>query len=163
GGSGSQSVEQRSSVNVNSKRSSRSKSSSKNKKGSSASPRRSSVKPPADSAADSSRSAKARDVWSNLEPHHQQRLLGSILLILALFLFACLTIFRSVTLFSAISGTFSILFGWPAYLLALGLIAFAIAHLIEGIRNTKFIRNSFILGLILLWLILMAESHLLVP
>src|SRR6266700_3899145 len=161
GGSGSQSVEQRSSVNVNSKRPSRSKSSSK--KGSSANPRRSSVKPPADSTAASRGTAKARDAWSNLEPHHQQRLLSSILLILALFLFACLTIFRTIPLFSAINGAFTVIFGWPAYLLALGLIAFAIAHLIEGIRNTKFIRTSFVFGLILLWLILMVESHLLVP
>ncbi len=161
GGSGSQSVEQRSSANANSKRPSRSKSSSK--KGSSANPRRSSVKPPADSTAASRGTAKARDAWSNLEPHHQQRLLSSILLILALFLFACLTIFRTIPLFSAINGAFTVIFGWPAYLLALGLIAFAIAHLIEGIRNTKFIRTSFVFGLILLWLILMVESHLLVP
>ncbi len=162
GGSGSQSVriEQRSSANVNSKRPSSGKSSPK--KGSSASPRRSAVKPPVDSTADSRMIAKARDAWSNLEPHHQQRVLSSILLILALFLFACMTIFSTIPLFSAINGAFITLFGWSAYLLALGLIAFAIAHLIEGIRNTKFIRLSLVLGLIFLWLILVAESQLLV-
>lgn len=162
GGSGSQSVriEQRSSANANSKRPSSGKSSSK--KGSSASPRRSAVKSPIDSTADSRKTPKARDAWSNLEPHHQQLVLSSILLILALFLFACMTIFRTVPLFSAINGAFITLFGWSAYLLALGLIAFAIAHLIEGIRNTKFIRTSLVLGLILLWFILVAESQLLV-
>ena len=58
-------------------------------------------------------------------------------------------------------AAFIALFGWSAYLLAIGLIAFAIAHLIEGIRNKKLIRWPFVIGLVLLWLILLAESQLL--
>lgn len=80
---------------------------------------------------------------------------------MAIFLLAVLTIFRNVSLFGPLGGTFIALFGWSAYLLAIGLIAFAIAHLIEGIRNKKFIRWPFVIGLVLLWLIVLAESQLL--
>ena len=47
-----------------------------------------------------------------------------------------------------------------AYLLILGLIAFAIAHLIEGTRKTRFIRWSLVLGLLVLLLLILAESRL---
>ena len=117
--------------------------------------------PPPDSTADSRAIARARDAWGNLEPHHQQRILGVILLVLALFLFAVLTVFRRVQLFSAISGAFTALFGWSVYLISVGLIAFAVAHLIEGIQNKRFIRWSLVIGLTLLWLILLVESQLL--
>ena len=95
-----------------------------------------------------------------MEPHHQQRFLGVLLLLLSLLLFASLTIFRKVLILSALSKFFTDFFGWSAYLLAFGLIAFAIAHLIEGIRNVRFIRWSFVIGLILLWLIVLLESQL---
>ncbi|MFL5659108.1 MAG: DNA translocase FtsK [Ktedonobacteraceae bacterium] len=117
--------------------------------------------PPPDSTVDSRAIDKARDAWSNLEPHHQQRVLSILLLVMALFLFAVLTVFRNAPLFSALNGAFIALFGWSAYLLAIGLIAFAIAHLVEGIQNKKLIRWSFVVGLVLLWLILLAESQLL--
>src|SRR5437588_7287456 len=117
--------------------------------------------PPPDSTVDSRAIDKARDAWSNLEPHHQQRVLSILLLVMALFLFAVLTVFRNAPLFSALNGAFIALFGWSAYLLALGLIAFAIAHLVEGIQNKKLIRWSFVVGLVALWLILLAESQLL--
>jgi DNA segregation ATPase FtsK/SpoIIIE-like protein len=84
-----------------------------------------------------------------------------LLLVLALFLFAVLTVFRRVQLFSAISGAFTALFGWSVYLISVGLIAFAVAHLIEGIQNKRFIRWSLVIGLTLLWLILLVESQLL--
>src|SRR5437764_7111453 len=117
--------------------------------------------PPPDGTVDSRAIDKARDAWSNLEPHHQQRVLSILLLVMALFLFAVLTVFRKVPLFSALNGAFIALFGWSAYLLALGLIAFAIAHLVEGIQNKKLIRWSLVVGLVALWLILLAESQLL--
>jgi len=117
--------------------------------------------PSPDGSADSRVISKARNAWGNMQPHHQQRFLGILLLLLALFLFAVLTVFRSVPLFSAIGGTFMALFGWSAYLLAIGLIAFAFAHLVEGMQNKRFIRWSFVIGLILLWLLVLAESHFL--
>jgi len=103
---------------------------------------------------------KARGAWGNLEPHHQQRLLGILLLLLSLFLFGVLTIFQNVALFSAIKVAFVLFFGWGAYPLSLGLIVFAVAHLIEGIQNRKLIRWSLVVGLVLLWLIVLTESQL---
>src|SRR6266700_560383 len=117
--------------------------------------------PPSSSTADSRVIAKVRDAWSTMQPHHQQRFLGIVLLLLALFLFAALTSFHPVPLFSTFYGAFTALFGWSAYLLSIGLIAFAIAHLIEGIRNKKIIRWTTVIGLVLLWLLLLAESRLL--
>ena len=101
-----------------------------------------------------------RRTWNNLEPHHQQRFLGTILLLLSLLLFASLTFFRNAPILSQLSKVSFDFFGWSAYLLALGLIAFAIAHLVEGIRNARFIRMSFVVGLIVLWLIVLLESQL---
>ncbi len=100
-----------------------------------------------------------RQKWNNMEPHHQQRFLGVILLLLSLLLFAALTIFHNVPVFKSLGNFFLVFFGWSAYLLALGLIAFAVAHLIEGIRNIRFIRWSFVIGLIVLWLIVLLESR----
>src|SRR2546421_2917238 len=171
GGLGSQSVrvEQRSSSPAT-RQSSRGKSSSRRtqgskqraKKGSSPRGNRPAYTPsPPNGTADSRVISKARDAWGNLEPHHQQRILSLLLLMLALFLFAVLTVFRRVQLFSAISGAFTALFGWSVYLISVGLIAFAVAHLIEGIQNKRFIRWSLVIGLTLLWLILLVESQLL--
>ena len=171
GGLGSQSVrvEQRSSSPAT-RQSSRGKSSSRRtqgskqgaKKGSSPRGNRPAYTPsPPNGTADSRVIDKARDAWGNLEPHHQQRVLSILLLLMALFLFAVLTVFRTVPLFGPLGGAFIALFGWSAYLFAIGLIAFAIAHLIEGMQNKKLIRWSFVVGLVLLWLILLVESQLL--
>ncbi|MEO8973888.1 MAG: hypothetical protein ABI406_20060, partial [Ktedonobacteraceae bacterium] len=100
------------------------------------------------------------ETWNGMEAHHRKRFLGVMLLLLSLFLFATLTIFRNVLLLSALNKFFLDFFGWSAYLLALGLIAFAIAHLIEGIRKAPFVRWSFVIGLIILWLIVLVESQL---
>jgi hypothetical protein len=110
---------------------------------------------------DSRAISKARDAWKNLEPHHQQRILSLLLLGLSILLFASLTVLRKAPLLGALDGACVALFGWSAYLFALGLIVFAVAHLIEGIRNQKFIRWPLVVGLVLLWLIVLAESHLL--
>ncbi len=114
-----------------------------------------------DGTADSRAISKVRDAWSNMQPHHQQRILGILLLFLALFLFAALTVFRSAPVFSAFNGAFIALFGWSAFLLSIGLIAFAVAYVIEGIQNKKFIRWTTIVGLVVLWLLLLVESQLL--
>jgi len=115
---------------------------------------------PTPTPADSRFIARRLNGWNNLEPHHQQRVLSILLLALALLLFASLTILRHAALLSAISGAFIALFGWLAYPLALGLVAFAVAHLVEGMRNQRLIRWSLVIGLIVLSLILMAESEL---
>ena len=111
--------------------------------------------------ADSRLIDKARVNWERMEPHQQQRVNAVLLLIPSLFLFAVLTVFRTVPLFTSLRDLFITLFGWSAYLLAVGLIAFSIAHLIEGIRNRQFIRWSLIIGLAFLCLVVVAESHLL--
>ena len=101
-----------------------------------------------------------REGWQNMEPHHQQRFLSLLLLALSLLLFAALTVFRSTLLFADLYRFFIVFFGWSAYLLALGLIAFALAHLIEGMFNKRFIRWSLVIGLTVLWLLVLAESRL---
>ena len=117
--------------------------------------------PSPDGTADSRAISKVRNAWSNMQPHHRQRTLGILLLFLALFLFAALTVFRSAPVFSAFHGAFIALFGWSAFLLSIGLTAFAVAYVIEGIQKRKFIRWTTIVGLVVLWLLLLVESQLL--
>ncbi len=104
---------------------------------------------------------KQRTATINNQLDRQQLFLRVFLLVQSLFLFAVLTVFRRVQLFSAMSGAFTALFGWSAYLISVGLIAFAVAYLIEGIQNKHFIRLSLVIGLTLLWPILLVESQLL--
>src|SRR5579884_1765365 len=113
--------------------------------------------PPADSRI----IGKMRDKWQSLEPHHQQRVYSIILLLLSLLLFAALTVWQKVSIFQQLSGFFQVFFGWAAYPLSIGLIAFALAHLIEGMRNIRFIRWSLVFGVLLMLLLLSAESRLL--
>jgi len=101
-----------------------------------------------------------RNGWENMEPHHQQRFLSVLLLGLSLLLLGALTVFRQVPMLSDLYKLFTALFGWSAYLLALGLIAFALAHFIEGMFNKRFIRGSLVIGLVVLWLLVLAESRL---
>ena len=59
------------------------------------------------------------------------------------------------------TGAFvTLFFGWGAYPLALGLIVFAFAHLVEGLRRARFVRWSLVIGLLIILLLLMAESRL---
>src|SRR5260221_1525830 len=96
--------------------------------------------------------------WANMAPHHQQRFLSVLLLILSLLFLGALTLFRQATILYKLSTAF---FGWSAYLLALGLIAFALAHFIEGMLNKRFIRGSLVFWLVALWLLVLLESRLL--
>ncbi|GAC1355053.1 MAG: hypothetical protein NVS4B11_09010 [Ktedonobacteraceae bacterium] len=104
----------------------------------------------------------AYNKWNGMEAHHQQRIWSIVLLILSLLLFGSLTIFRTAPILSGIGKFFVIVFGWSAYLLALGLVAFALTHLIEGIRNQPVLRWSMVFGLGAIWLLLLIESRLLI-
>ncbi|MBO0780370.1 MAG: hypothetical protein J2P37_16205, partial [Ktedonobacteraceae bacterium] len=98
--------------------------------------------------------------WRSLEPHQQQRFFSVLLLLLSLLLFGSLTIFRNTFILSSISKFFLVFFGWAAYPLAFGLVAFALAHLVEGLRNQHFIRWSLVIGLCFICLLLLLESRL---
>lgn len=102
----------------------------------------------------------AQDKWNSLEPHHQQSIFGFLLLALSLLLFSSLTIFSTAPIWSSINKFFITFFGWSAYLLALGLVAFSLAHFLEGIRRQRFIRWSMAIGLGVIWLLLLLESRL---
>ncbi|HEU5377554.1 MAG TPA: DNA translocase FtsK, partial [Ktedonobacteraceae bacterium] len=111
--------------------------------------------------ADSRLINQVRDKWSDMQPHEQQRFFSIVLLLLALFLFFALTFWRNLPLFKPLADFFFNVFSWSAWPLALGLIAFAFAHLVEGMRNIRFIRWSLVLGLLGLLVLLLAESQLL--
>ncbi len=98
--------------------------------------------------------------WNDMQPHERQRVWSIVLLVLSLLLFGSLTIFQTTPLLGNIGKLFLLLFGWSAYLLSLGLVAFALAHLIEGIRNEPVLRWSMVFGLIAIWLLLIVESRL---
>jgi hypothetical protein len=102
------------------------------------------------------------DKWKSLEPHHQQRVFSIGLLCLSLLLFASLTILHTQPIFRAISRVFLDFFGWSTYLLALGLVAFAMVHLIEGMHKQQYLRWSLVIGLIILWFLVLLESRLIV-
>lgn len=104
----------------------------------------------------------ANDRWNALEQHHQQRILSILLLILSLTPFSALTVFQAVPILSSINRVLLVFFGWSAYVLAAGLIALAVARLIEAMRRKSFLRTSLVIGLILLFLLLLAESALIV-
>jgi len=118
--------------------------------------------PPSDlTPADSRLIGNVHRKWRSLEPHHQQSIFSFLLLGLSLLLFGALTVWRTIPSFGPLAGFFLTFFGWGAYLLALGLIAFSLAHLVEGMRNIQFIRWSMVAGLLVILLLLLAESQLL--
>ena len=100
--------------------------------------------------------------WNSMEAHQQQRIWSVVLLVLSILLFGSLTIFQKTPVLSGIGGFFLFLFGWLAYLIAVGLVAFALAHLIEGIRNEPLVRWSMVLGLCAICLLLLTESGLII-
>src|SRR6266487_2502462 len=115
---------------------------------------------PGSAPADSRMIGRMHRKWQSLEPHSKQTIFSLLLLFLAILLFGALTFWHTVPIFGALDGFFLTFFGWGAYLLILGLIAFALAHLIEGTRKTRFIRWSLVLGLLVLLLLILAESRL---
>src|SRR5437763_4785656 len=74
--------------------------------------------------------SKVRAGWQAMQPHHQQRVYGLLWLGFSLLLTASLTVLHSVQIAGWFAGLFIALFGWGAYLLALGLLVFSIAYLI---------------------------------
>ena len=163
-GSSSVRVEQRSSSPGSRSRAGggRAESQRSSKKGPAASPaskRGAAASPPM--PADSRLISQVRDKWSDMQPHEQQRVFSIVLLVLACFLTLALTFWRTGPLFHPLASFFFSLFSWAAIPLSLGLVVFAVAHLVEGLRNTRFIRWSLVLGLLGLVALLLAESQLL--
>ena len=115
---------------------------------------------PGSAPADSRIIGRIHRKWQTLEPHSKQTIFSLLLLVLSIFLFSALTFWHTFPIFGALDGFFLTFFGWGAYLFILGLIAFALAHLIEGTRKTRFIRWSLVLGLLVLLLLILAESRL---
>ncbi len=116
---------------------------------------------PSATPADSRMIGQVRDRWGEMQPHEQQRLVSVMLLILASLLFFALTFWRTSLVFKPLAEFFFSMFSWMAVPLTLGLIAFAVAHLIEGMRNIRFIRWSLVMGLFILLILLLVESQLL--
>ncbi len=115
---------------------------------------------PGSAPADSRIIGRIHRKWQTLEPHSKQTIFSLLLLFLSILLFGALTFWHTLPIFGALDGFFLTFFGWGAYLFILGLIAFALAHLIEGTRKTRFIRWSLVLGLLVLLLLILAESRL---
>jgi hypothetical protein len=82
------------------------------------------------------------------------------MLVLSLFLFFSLTIFRGASGWNGIGQFFTTFFGWAAYILAIGLIAFSVVRIIESIRQEPIMRTSLVVGLIFIWLLVLIESRL---
>lgn len=112
------------------------------------------------SPADSRIIGRIQSKWLSLDAHGKQTIFSLLLLALSILLLGALTFWHTLPVFGTLDNFFLTLFGWGAYLLILGLIAFAIAHLIEGTRKTRFIRWSLVWGLLMLLLLLLAESRL---
>ncbi len=121
---------------------------------------RSSYSPPQDGTGDSQFIRTAVDQWNGMEAHQRQRIFSVLLLLLSLLLFGSLTLFRHTPVLKTLSDFFITFFGWGAYLLALGLVAFSVAHLVEGIQRRVFVSWRLVLGLSCIWLILLTESRL---
>src|SRR6266480_274899 len=115
---------------------------------------------PGSAPADSRIIGRIHRKWQTLEPHSKQTIFSLLLLFLSILLFGALTFWHTLPIFGALDGFFLTFFGWGAYLFILGLIAFALAHFIEGTRKTRFIRWSLVLGLLVLLLLILAESRL---
>jgi len=122
------------------------------------------VAPPASSAPSDPKDTQfikwVHNKWNSMEPHHQQRIFGMLLLVVSLFLFGTLTIFRTSRLLAPLNKFFLDFFGWSAYPLVLGLVVFSLVYLIEGIRNQRFMSWRTIIGLLVIWLLLLVESRL---
>lgn len=98
--------------------------------------------------------------WRKLETHQRQSVYSGLLLAFSLLLFGSLTIFRKAFLLKGIDQFFLTFFNWSSYLLALGLIVFAVVHLIEALQQRSIVRWPFVFGLFCIWLLLLVESRL---
>jgi DNA segregation ATPase FtsK/SpoIIIE-like protein len=161
-GSESMRVEQRSNPAATRQSSPRQAASKRTQSGKQATKKQTPAKQPAPTPTRDSRFIDwLRAGWANMAPHHQQRFLSVLLLILSLLFLGALTLFRQAPILADLYKLSTAFFGWSAYLLALGLIAFALAHFIEGMLNKRFIRGSLVFWLVALWLLVLLESRLL--
>jgi DNA segregation ATPase FtsK/SpoIIIE, S-DNA-T family len=156
-GSESMRVEQRSNNPIPARRSQSNKQATK--KGASA--KRPGPAPANPAPADSRMIGRMHRKWQSLEPHHQQTIFSILLLGISILLFGALTLWHTLPIFGPLDGFFLTFFGWAAYPLVLGMVAFSLAHLIEGMRKTRFIRWSLVIGALVLLLLVLAESRLL--
>jgi DNA segregation ATPase FtsK/SpoIIIE-like protein len=115
---------------------------------------------PAPATADSRIIGRMHRKWQSLESHRKQSIFSLLLLVLSILLFGALTLWHTLPILGPLDGFFLTFFGWAAYPLILGMIAFSFAHLVEGVRKARFIRWSLVSGLLILLLLLMAESRL---
>jgi ribosomal protein S25 len=102
----------------------------------------------------------ARNKWRSMAPHHRQSFLSVWLLVLGFLLFGALTSFRDQPVLNSINKFFLTFLGWSAYPFILGLIAFALVRLVEGITRRQIIRGSMVAGLGVILLLLLVESRL---
>jgi ribosomal protein S25 len=116
---------------------------------------------PAPQPADSRIIGRLVSKWRALEAHNKQRLFSVLLLGLSLLLLGGLTFWSKIQFLGKTGSFVTLFFGWGAYPLALGLILFAFAHLVEGVRKARFVRWSLVIGLLVMLLLLMAETRLL--
>ncbi len=156
-------VEQRSNVS-SAKRSAGGRSTTKTRSKASGKKGTSSRRPTPASAAPDPRDTQfirwAHGKWRGMEPHHQRSLSGFLLLVLFLLLFGVLTVFKTSRITAPIAGFFLNFFGWAAYPLVLGLVAFALARMVEGVRGQRFLSWRVVIGLFLIWLLVLVESRL---
>ena len=102
----------------------------------------------------------ARDKWNNLESYQQERVRTIVLLCISLLLLASLTILSSAPVWNGIYKFFVTFFGWSAYILVLGLVAFSSIRLWESMNRTRILRWPLIMGLIVISLLVLIESRL---
>ncbi len=160
-GSESMRVEQRSNTPATKQRSNNPVPARQSRGNKQASKKGSSANRPAPATADSRIIGRMHRKWQSLESHRKQTILSILLLVLSVLLFGALTVWHSLPILGPLDGFFLTFFGWAAYLLILGMVAFSFAHLVEGVRKTRFIRWSLVSGLLIILLLVIAESRLL--
>jgi DNA helicase HerA-like ATPase/ribosomal protein S25 len=101
-----------------------------------------------------------RHKWRTMAPHQKQSFFSTLLLLLGFLLFSALTTFRDQPVLGGVNKFFQTFLGWSAYPFVLGLIAFALLRLIEGVRRQRIIRGSMVVGLVVILLLLLIESRL---
>ncbi len=102
----------------------------------------------------------AGNKWNSTPQHHRQIFLSFLLLVFALALFGSLTFFTKAPILSAVNKFLLVFFSWTAYPLALGLMAFALALMINGFRKQRFAFWRLVIGLSIIVLLLLIESRL---
>ena len=122
--------------------------------------RRPSSQPPLEEPRGNSFVQMVRLWWGAMAPNEQKRVTSGFFFIISLLLFASLTFLGGVGFWQGIKQFFISFFGWSAYLFVIGLIALFGVQFYEGLRNTRLLRFSTVLGIVILWLLVLLESRL---